>query len=151
MTRMTMARLGDASTCKNAPRPAADCAAHHLHRATQKSTGTPDRDAPNAKIKCVITRACRACFGSNAAWALAFEVAALAPCANAPTYQRSIASVAHLLGGDDRDRPDIRAVVVHGVITGTYKHATIVVEAGLRIAGYGITGRNYFGTGTRCG
>ena len=31
-----------------------------------KSAGTPDRDAPNAKIKCLITRACRACFGSNA-------------------------------------------------------------------------------------
>ena len=84
-------------------------------------------------------------------WTLAFEVAASPPCANAPTYQRSIASVAHLLAGDGRDRPEIRgAVVVHGVITGTYKQGTIVVEAGTRIAGYGITGRNYFGTGTRC-
>jgi len=113
-----------------------------------KSAGTPDRGAPNAKIKCVITRACRTCFGSNAAWALGFEVAASAPCANAPTYHRSIASVARLLCGDDRDRPDIRgAVVVHGVITGTYKHGTLVGEADTRIAGYGITGRNYFGTG----
>jgi len=118
-----------------------------------KSTGAPDRDAPNAKIKCVITRACQTCFGSNAAWALAFEVATSPPCANAPTYQRIVASVARLLCGDDRDRPDIRgAVVVHGVITGTYKQGTIVVvvEASTRIAGYGITGRNYFGTGTIC-
>ena len=115
-----------------------------------KSTGAPDRDAPNAKIKCVITRACRACFSSNAAWALAFEVAASAPYANVPTYQRLVASVARLLRGDDRDRPNIRAVVVHGVITGTYKQGTIVVEAGTRIAGYGITARNYFGTDTIC-
>ena len=62
--------------------------------------------------------------------------------------QRTIASVVRLLGGDDRDRSKIRgAVVVHGVITGTYKHGTSVVEARIRIAGYGITGRNYFGTG----
>jgi len=46
------------------------------------------------------------------------------PCANTPTYHRSIASVARLLGGDDRDRPEIRAVVTHGVITGTFKNAT---------------------------
>jgi len=115
-----------------------------------KSTGAPDRDAPNAKIKCVITRAGRACFGSNGAWALGFEVAASAPYANVPTYQRNIASVARLLCGDARDRPAIRAVVTHGVITGTFKHGTEVVEAETRIAGYGITGRNYFGTGTRC-
>jgi len=36
MARMTMARFGDTGRCKNAPRPAAVCAAHHLHRATQK-------------------------------------------------------------------------------------------------------------------
>ena len=70
------------------------------------------------------------------------------PCANAPTYQRNIASVARLQRANGRDRPgSIRAVVVHGVITGTYKSATAVVEAGIHIAGYGITGRNYFGTG----
>jgi len=116
-----------------------------------KSAGAPDRDAPNAKIKCVITRACRGCFGSNGTWALAFEVAASPPCTNAPTYQRIVASVARLLRANGRDRPgSIRAVVVHGVITGTYKNATSVEEATIRIAGYGITGRNYFGTGTRC-
>ena len=116
-----------------------------------KSAGAPDRDAPNAKIKCVITRVCRACFGSNAAWALGFEVAASAPCANAPTYQRSIASVARLLRGDDRDRPGSREpVVTHGVITGAFKHGTIVEEAGINIAGYGIPGRNCFGTDTKC-
>ena len=116
-----------------------------------KSAGTPDRDDPNAKIKYVITPAGRACFGSNGAWALAFEVAASPPCANAPTQHRIVASVARLLRGDDRDRPDIpRPVVAHGVITGTFKHAIEVVEAGIRIAGYGITGRNYFGTGIKC-
>ena len=41
MARMTMARLGDTGTCKNAPRPAIDCAAHDLHRATQKALGRP--------------------------------------------------------------------------------------------------------------
>jgi len=70
---------------------------------------------------------------------------------HAPTHQRSIASVARLLRGDGRDRPVIRAVVVHGVITGTYKHGTAVEDAGTRIAGYGITARNYFGTGIKCG
>jgi len=116
-----------------------------------KSAGTPDRDAPNAKIKCLITRAGRACFSSNAAWALAFEVAASPPCANAPTQHRIVASVARLLGGDDRDRADIRgAVVAHSVITGAFKHGTIVEEAGINIAGYGITGRNCFGTDTKC-
>ena len=69
----------------------------------------------------------------------------------APKPQRIVASVARLLGGDDRDRPEIReAVVVHGVITGTYKKGTIVVDAETRIAGYGIPGRNYFGTSIRC-
>ena len=116
-----------------------------------ESTGAPDRDAPNAKIKCLITRACRTCFGSNGARALVFEVAASAPCANAISQHRIVASVARLLRGDGRDRPVIRAVVVHGVITGTYKHGTIVDEAGTRIAGYGITARNYFGTGIKCG
>ena len=84
-------------------------------------------------------------------WALAFEVAALPPCTNVPTYQRTIASVARLLRANGRDRPDIRAVVAHGVITGTFKNGTSVVEARIRIAAYGIAGRNYFGTGTRCG
>ena len=115
-----------------------------------ESTGAPDRDAPNAKIKCVITRAGRACFGSNGAWALVFEVAASAPCTNASSHHRNLASVARLLSANGRDRPEIRAVAAHSVITGTFKHATIVVEAVTRIAGYGITGRNYFGTGTRC-
>ena len=64
--------------------------------------------------------------------------------------QRIVASVARLLRANCRDRPAIRAVVVHGVITGTYKNGAIVVEASIRIAGYGIPGRNYFGTGTRC-
>ena len=41
MTRMTMARLGDTGRCKNTQYPAADCAAHHLHRATQKALGRP--------------------------------------------------------------------------------------------------------------
>ena len=147
MTRMTMARFGDTGTSKNAPRPAADCAAHHLHRAMQKSAGAPDRDAPNAKIKCVITRACRACFGSNAGgrWRLR-----LRHHHHAPTYHRIVASVARLLRGNGRDRPEIPAVVVHGVITGTYKNATVIVEADTRIAGYGITARNYFGTDTTC-
>ena len=113
-----------------------------------KSTGAPDRDAPNAKIKCVITRACRACFSSNAAWALAFEVAASARYrvgaslvsvlffmphhhhaptyrrTNVPTYHRIVASVARLLRANGRDRPEIRAVVAHGVITGTFKNGT---------------------------
>ena len=116
-----------------------------------KSAGAPDRDAPNAKIKCFITRAGRACFSSNGAWALGFDVAASPPCANVPTYHRNLASVARLLRANGRDRPDIRgAVVAHGVITGTFKHGTIVVEALIYIAGYGITGRNYFGAGTRC-
>ena len=38
--------------------------------------------------------------------------------------QRIVASVARLLRGDGRDRPEIRAVVTHGVITGTFKNAT---------------------------
>ena len=95
-----------------------------------KNAGAPDRDAPNAKIKCVITRACRACFSSNAGvrWRLRLRHPH-----HAPTYQRSIASVARLLRGDGRDRPgSIRAVVVHGIITGTYKHSNFVVEASIR-------------------
>ena len=68
-------------------------------------------------------------------------------------HQSTIArdNVRSLLRGDDRDRADIRgAVAAHGVITGTFKNATIVGEASIRIAGYGITGRNYFGAGTSC-
>ena len=89
------------------------------------------------------------------------------PCADAPTHQRTnvpsqhrniatsqhrnIASVARLLGGDDRDRPGSREpVATHGVITGTFKNATSVIETSIRIAAYGITARNYFGTGTKC-
>ena len=121
----------------------------------QKSTGTPERGAPNAKIKYLITRACRAYFGSNAGgrWRLRLphqRHALTHQRTIAPTYHRNLASVARLLRGDDRDRPDIRAVVAHSVITGTFKNATVVVEADTRIAGYGITGRNYFGTDTRC-
>ena len=87
-----------------------------------KSTGAPDRDAPNAKIKCLITRACWACFGSNAGghWRLRLRHQH-----HAPTYHRIVASVTRLLCGDGRDRPNIRAAVVaHGVITGTFKHGT---------------------------
>ena len=117
-----------------------------------KSTGGPDRDAPNAKLKCVITRAGRACFGSNAGgrWRLRLRHHLMHQRNIATSQHRIIASVVRLLRGDGRDRPAIRAVVVHGVITGTYKHGTIVVDAEIRIAGYGIAGRNYFGTGTRC-
>ena len=153
---MAMARLRDTGTCKNTECPAADCAALNLHRAMQKSAGTPDCDAPNAKIKCAITRACWACLAQTAhgRWRLRLphqRHALTHQRTNAPKYQRSVASVARLLRGDNRDRPGTRgAVVAHGVIAGTFKNATCVIEASTRIAGYGITGRNYFGTGTRC-
>jgi len=157
MARMMMARLGNASTCKNTPRPAADCAAHHLHRATQKHRGArPWR--PECQDKMPYYPGVPGLFWLKRRWALVFEVAASAPCANAPTHQRTnvptyhriVASVARLQRANGRDRPAIRAVVAHGVITGTFKHATCVDEAGIRIAGYGITGRNYCGTASRC-
>ena len=73
MTRMTMARFGDTGTCKNAPRPAADCAAHHLHRATQKAPGRPE-----CKDKMRYYAGVPGLFWLKRRWTLAFEVAASA-------------------------------------------------------------------------